>query len=287
MRPFLPFFFFLLLLSSSPILPSLGHSVQKHLLVQRRDLAGKAAKPAAEAPAPAAASTTPSTVDLIGVMSKKGCKMFADLLNAGAGDVAKTFEGAMSGGLTVFCPRDEAMRAFLPKFKNLTAEDKVSFLLYHGVPVYNSLDSLKTNNGVLNTLATDSRNYNFTVQDDGAAVTLQTDVTTATVRTTLVDREPVAVFAIDGVLEPRELFRAPAAAPAPEPAEAPAADAPEGAKKGKGKAKKKKHAASPPQPEGPDAAPADQKAADESGAGRWAASVVTVAAAAAALAVVA
>lgn len=283
MRSFLPLFFFFLLLSSTPILLSLGHSVQKHVLVQRRDLAAKAAKPAAEAPAPAASSTTPSTVDLIGVMSKKGCKTFADLLNAGTGDVAKTFEGAMSGGLTVFCPKDEAMRAFLPKFKNLTAEDKVSFLLYHGVPVYSSLDSLKTNNGVLNTLATDSRNYNFTVQNDGTAVTLQTDVTTATVRSTVLDRDPVAVYAIDGVLEPRELFRAPAAAPAPEPAEAPAADAPEGAKKGKGK---KKHAAPPPQPEGPDAAPADQKAADESGAGRWAASVVVAAAVAAAAAMV-
>ena len=202
-----------------------------------------------------------------------GCKTFADLLNAGTGDVAKSFEDSVAGGLTVFCPNDEAMKGFLPKLKNLTADEKASLLLYHGVPVYYSLDSLKSSNGVMNTLATDgvTKNYNFTVQNNGEVVTLRTAGPTASIKTTVVDKDPLAVYSIDEVLEPLELFK-PAEVPAPAPS--PAADAPATAK-----GKKKKHTASPPAPEGPDAQPADQKSADENAGwracARWWAVVAT------------
>ncbi|KAJ6377568.1 hypothetical protein OIU76_026526 [Salix suchowensis] len=61
----------------------------------------------------------------------------------------------MDGGLTVFCPLDDPFKAFSPRFKNLTASGKVSFLEFFGVPVYQSLAMLRSNNGIMNTLATD------------------------------------------------------------------------------------------------------------------------------------
>ncbi|KAG1327445.1 fasciclin-like arabinogalactan protein 2 [Cocos nucifera] len=213
--------------------------------------------PEAEAPTPA-----PAQVNLTTLMSKKGCKTFADLLVA-TGDAEKTFESNVGGGLTVFCPIDQAMKAFMPKFKNLTADGKLSVLLYHGIPVYNSIQMLKSNNGIVNTLATDgsAKNYNFTVQNDGEVVTLKTRVTVATITGTLIDEDPLAVYTIDQVLEPRELFKpektkAPAPAPAPEvEAEAPTKS-------------KKRHHASPPAPAGPADAPAadNEKAADDQSA---------------------
>ncbi|XP_023536319.1 fasciclin-like arabinogalactan protein 1 [Cucurbita pepo subsp. pepo] len=176
----------------------------------------------AEAPTP-----SPSEMNLTGLMSAHGCKIFAETLQAS--DAAKTFQDNAIGGLTVFCPLDDVFKAFLPKFKNLTAAGKISLLEYHGLPVYMSMSMLKSNNGVMNTLATDGANkFDFVVQNDGEVVTLQTKVVTAKVTGTLLDEQPVAIYTIDKVLKPRELFKkeAPTPAPAPAPEEDKPADAP-------------------------------------------------------------
>ncbi|TXG55541.1 hypothetical protein EZV62_020797 [Acer yangbiense] len=179
-----------------------------------------------EAAAPIAA---PSDLNLTVIMAKQGCKAFADLLiDTGA---KTTFEQNLDGGLTVFCPTDALVSSFMPRYKNLTAARKVSLLLYHGVPVYQSLQTLKSSNGVMNTLATDGANkYDFTVQDDGEDVTLKTKVVTAKITATLKDEEPLIIFKVNKVLLPRELFKA-----EPEPvAHSPkAAKAPKGAKSNK------------------------------------------------------
>lgn len=217
----------------------------------------------AEAPTPA-----PSQQNLTAIMSKHGCKVFAETLLAS--DAEKTYMDNLDGGLTVFCPMDDAMKAFLPKYKNLTAAGKTALLEYHGVPVYQSLAMLKSNNGLLNTLATDGANkYDFTVQNDGEEVTLRTKVITTKITGTLIDEQPLAIYTIDKVLLPRELFKAEAPTPSPAPAPEPAAaDAPESPKK-----KKKKKPA--PAPEDSDSdAPADSpddaadQTADDNGAVR-------------------
>ncbi|PKA59816.1 Fasciclin-like arabinogalactan protein 2 [Apostasia shenzhenica] len=242
-----------------------------------------------EAEAPTAA---PTDVNITSLMAKKGCKTFADLLDS-TGDAAAAFAANVGSGLTAFCPIDQAMEAFLPRFKNLTADEKLSMLLYHAVPIYYSIQLLKSNNGVISTLATDgrSKNYNFTVQNDGEVVTLRTKVTTAKITGTLIDEDPLAVYTIDAVLEPRELFK-PVKAPAPAPETV--ADSPKA-----GNNKKHKHAPAPVAPAADEPAaspndnPADQKVADDdssaaggrdyAGAGKW----ITWPAAAAAAAMVA
>ncbi|PKA58656.1 Fasciclin-like arabinogalactan protein 2 [Apostasia shenzhenica] len=209
-----------------------------------------------EAEAPAAA---PAPVNLTNLMNRKGCALFAGLLSSDP-DVLKIFDDSAEGGLTVFCPGDAAVKAFTPKFKNLTADGKSSLLLYHGHPVYNSQQMLKDNNGVFLTLATDGgakRSFNFTVQDDGEKVTLETGVTTAAITSTLIDQDPVAVYQVDKVLQPLELFK-------PEATDAASAPAPAGHAKKKGK----KAAPSPNADSAPDAAPADQVADSNTAAGR-------------------
>ncbi|URE38468.1 Fasciclin-like arabinogalactan protein [Musa troglodytarum] len=210
-----------------------------------------------EAEAPVAA---PAPVNLTALMAKKGCKAFADLLLARP-DVLQIFQDNLDSGLTVFCPDDAAVKAFAPKYKNLTADGKASLLLYHGLPVYYSPQLLKANNGVVNTLATDgsNKNFNYTVQTDGTDITLKTRIVTATITSTLIDQDPDAVYVINKVLQPRELFKLAEVVDAPSPA-------PAGSKKAK-------HA-SPPTPAGPEEAPADQAASDNAAfragsAGRW------------------
>ncbi|KAH7860591.1 hypothetical protein Vadar_015289 [Vaccinium darrowii] len=189
----------------------------------------------AEAPTPG------PTLNVTSLMSKQGCKSFAALIiSSGAED---TFTENLDGGLTVFCPSDAVLAAFMPKYKNLTAAGKQSLVLYHGVPVYQSMQTLKSSNGLMNTLATDGASkFDFTVQDDGEDVTLKTKVTTATITGIVVDQEPLIVYKIDKVLLPAELFK-PAAAPV-------------------AKGKKGEEGAEAPGPDASDADAADQTASD-------------------------
>lgn len=211
--------------------------------------------PSAEAAAP---TPGPSQLNLTDRMSAHGCKVFADTLIANP-DALSTYQDNVEGGLTVFCPGDDPMKAFLPKFKNLTAGEKTSFLEFYGVPVYQTMAMLRSNNGVMNTLATDgAKKFDFTVQNDGQDVTLKTKSTTAKIIGTLLDEDPVAVYTINKVLIPKELSKTAPPAPAPAPSEA--ADAPKPSKTKKGKAK------AAPSPDDADAdapAPGEDDPADQ------------------------
>ncbi|KAF8731769.1 hypothetical protein HU200_015707 [Digitaria exilis] len=169
----------------------------------------------AEAPVP-----PPAPVDLIDLLSKKYCKSFASLISANA-DVFQTLNETKDNGLTLFCPIDSAVAAFMATYKNLTAKAKTAILLYHGVPDYFSLQLLKSNNGVVTTLATASEtkeDYSYDVQNKGETVTLETRVVTSSVTATVGDMEPLAVYAVSKFLKPKELFKVvEAPAPSPEP----------------------------------------------------------------------
>ncbi|KAL4361979.1 hypothetical protein GQ457_04G025260 [Hibiscus cannabinus] len=166
----------------------------------------------AEAEAPTA---PPSDLNLIEIMSKQGCKAFADLLKATGAD--KTFNQNLDAGLTVFCPTDRILKDFMPKYKNLTASKKKSLLLYHGIPVYMNMQLLKTNTGTMNTLATDGvDNFDFTVDKDDEVVTLDTSVVTAKITGIVKDEEPLIVYSINKVLLPKEIYKPVEAVSAPD-----------------------------------------------------------------------
>ncbi|CAD6219834.1 unnamed protein product [Miscanthus lutarioriparius] len=169
----------------------------------------------AEAPVP-----PPAPVDLVELLSKRYCKSFASLLSANA-EVFRAVNETKDNGLTLFCPVDSAVAAFAATYKNLTAKAKTAILLFHGVPDYFSLQLLKSNNGMVTTLATASEkkmDYSYDVKNKGETVTLQTRVVTSSVTATVGDMEPLAVYAVDKFLQPKELFKVvEAPAPAPEP----------------------------------------------------------------------
>ncbi|KAG8386020.1 hypothetical protein BUALT_Bualt03G0105600 [Buddleja alternifolia] len=214
--------------------------------------------PEAEAPAPG-----PSQMNITALMTAHGCKVFAETLLANP--AKQTFEDNVESGLTIFCPGDDAMKSFMPKYKNLTASGKQSLLEFHAIPIYQSLSGLKSSNGLMNTLATDGASkYDFTVQNDGTEVTIMTKIVTAKIINTLIDEQPVAIYELNKVLMPKELFKG---AISPAPAPAPEADAP--------KSSKKKHR-SPPAPAAPSDSPADapdgdvaDQTADSNGAVRF------------------
>ncbi|KAL0301709.1 UNVERIFIED_CONTAM: Fasciclin-like arabinogalactan protein 2 [Sesamum radiatum] len=136
-------------------------------------------------------------LNLTSLMAKQGCKAFSDLITAQGAD--ETFTQSIKlGGLTIFCPSDDTLKSFMPRYKNLTADGKTSLLLYHSVPVYNSLGMLRSSKGLMNTLATEGANkFNFTVQNEGEDVKIESKIVRATIKGTLVDEDPLAVYKID------------------------------------------------------------------------------------------
>lgn len=205
-----------------------------------------------EAEAPVGAPTDMNVTDL---MEKQGCKSFEDLLKSSGAE--ETFTQNAAGGITVFCPTDEAISGFMPHYKNLTKDGKTILLLFHGIPFYNSLGMLKSKNGQLNTLATEGNSkYDVTVKNDGEDVKVDTEVNTATITGTLIDQDQLAVFKIDKVMLPRQLFKSAPDAPAPKAS----------------KSSKSKDVADAPGPGADDSIPADQTASDNGSmrvTGRW------------------
>ncbi|OWM85877.1 hypothetical protein CDL15_Pgr012127 [Punica granatum] len=219
--------------------------------------------PSAEAAAPA---PDPAQTNLTALMSGHGCKEFADTLSASP-HALNTYKDNVVGGLTMFCPSDGPFKAFQPRFDNLTTADRVSFLEFYGVPVYMSISMLQSNNGPMNTLATDGpKKFGLIVQNDGEEVTLKTKVNTVKTSGTIFDQQPLAIYSVDGVLLPEELSEAvagPVLAPTPAPEKA--ADTPDAANSPKAP----KHQ-SPPAPTSanPPADSPDGGAADESADGK-------------------
>jgi hypothetical protein len=155
------------------------------------------------AAAPAKPPSAPP--DVTAAMAKGGCKAFADLV-AASPEASSTYKTAAGGGVTVFCPSDDAVKAFMPRYRNLSADGKASLLLFHAVPAHYTLGSLKSNNGPMNTLAIDGaagRSYNFTLQNRGDVATIRTAASAgapARVEATVLDKDPVAIYATDAVV---------------------------------------------------------------------------------------
>ncbi|XP_047965139.1 fasciclin-like arabinogalactan protein 1 [Salvia hispanica] len=169
------------------------------------------ARAAVPAPAPA-----PSEANLTAAMSAHGCSVFAALLVSSV-EAEQAFEANNVTGLTVFCPVDEAMIGFIPIFENLTDDGKEALLEYHGIGFYASFSGLRSSNGETSTLATDgaTKQFRLNVVNDGDDVTIKTPMVTAKIVGTVLDKDPVAIFQLDKVLMPLEVFRSPALAPSP------------------------------------------------------------------------
>jgi hypothetical protein len=105
-----------------------------------------------------------------------GCGRFAALL-ATTANAWETFrEHAVAGGITIFCPRDNALAAFQPTFSKLSAEDQLAVVLYHGAAARYGREHLALFEWVaLRTLAVDTatnKSLALAVHDDGDTVWL-------------------------------------------------------------------------------------------------------------------
>ncbi|KAJ0974589.1 hypothetical protein J5N97_016554 [Dioscorea zingiberensis] len=213
---------------------------------------------------------TASGSNLTALLEKAGCKTFASLLSSSG--VLKIFETAMTKGLTLFAPNDEAFKApGVPDLSSLSSAELVTILQYHALASYTPKASLKTSTAPIPTMASSGAGkYDLGVTTHGDDVTLNTGVDHSRVASTILDDTPVCILTVDSILLPVELFgKAPSSAPAPGP-EGPSPSLPPSPSEAPAPSPKKAKSPSPkphsppaPPTGSPGASPSDAPASDD------------------------
>ncbi|KAK1324285.1 Fasciclin-like arabinogalactan protein 13 [Acorus calamus] len=123
-------------------------------------------------------------------------------------------------GLTVFAPTDNAFSNLKAGTLNsLTSQDQVSLVLYHVLPRYYTPEMFQTTSNPVRTQATGNNGvYTLNVTSTTSQLNVSTGVDQTEVSNSLYTTFPLAVYSVDKVLLPEDLFgpKPPAAAPAPE-----------------------------------------------------------------------
>lgn len=125
-------------------------------------------------------------------------------------------------GLTVFAPTDNAFNNLKAGTLNgLTSQQQSELVLYHILPRYYSFSTFETTSNPVRTQASGNDGvYTVNVTSTSNQVNVSTGVNNVPVSNSLYSDFPLAVYSVDKVLLPNELFsvKAPAAAPALAPA---------------------------------------------------------------------
>lgn len=123
-------------------------------------------------------------------------------------------------GMTVFAPTDNAFQSLKAGTLNgLTDQQQVQLVLYHVLPKYYSLTQLLTVSNPVRTQATgqDGGVFGLNFTGQGNQVNVSTGLVEIQINNALRKDSPLAVYQVDKVLLPVELFgaKAPSSAPAP------------------------------------------------------------------------
>ncbi|KAL2631819.1 hypothetical protein R1flu_016505 [Riccia fluitans] len=128
---------------------------------------------------------------------------FIRLLNAtGVTDALAAMQGQ---GLTVFAPTDAAFSALSKPVESLPEDEQKQLMEYHVIESYLSLDSFKPLvDSHLQTLAATLATKGYKLNVTG--LFLQTGIVNVTIGDVLEDTNPVAMYSVDTVLLPEDLF---------------------------------------------------------------------------------
>ncbi|KAL1188871.1 Fasciclin-like arabinogalactan protein 9 [Cardamine amara subsp. amara] len=163
------------------------------------------AQPAAPAPGPA------GPINISQILEKGGqFNTFIHLLNiTQVGSQVNIQVNSSTEGMTMFAPTDNAFQNLKPGTLNkLTADEQVKLILYHISPKYYSMDDLLSVSNPVRTQASGRDNgvygLNFTGQPN--QINISTGYVETRISNTLRQQPPLAVYVVDMVLLPGEMF---------------------------------------------------------------------------------
>ncbi|XP_057956205.1 fasciclin-like arabinogalactan protein 13 [Malania oleifera] len=171
----------------------------------------------ASAPAPAASGT----VNLTGILDKNGqyTSFIRLLTSTQVADQIDNQVNTSTEGFTVLAPTDNAFANLKAGALNgLNDQQKVQLVLYHVLPKYYSLVDFQTVSNPVRTQAggqDGSWGLNFIAQSN--QINVSTGVVDTPLNNVLRQAKPLAVYQVDKVLLPEELFGNKTSTPAPAP----------------------------------------------------------------------
>ncbi|KAK9153432.1 hypothetical protein Sjap_000912 [Stephania japonica] len=185
-------------------------------------------KTSAQSPAGAPAPAGPTNISAILEKAGQYQTLLKLLSSTQVGDQINTQLNNSNQGMTLFAPPDNAFSNLKSGTLNsLNDQEKVALLQFHVLPTFLSISQFQTVSNPLRTQAGDASNGEFplNVTTSGSQVNLTTGVDDAVVANTIYTDGQLAVYQVDKVLLPLNLFGppTPAAAPKPEKGSAPSA----------------------------------------------------------------
>ncbi|RWW88577.1 hypothetical protein BHE74_00002547 [Ensete ventricosum] len=182
-------------------------------------LAGETFAQSATSPAPAGPTNITAILEKAGQYGT----LIRLLRSTQVGDQMNNELNNSNTGLTIFAPTDNAFSS-LPAgtLNSLSDQQKVALIQFHVLPTLVSASQFQTVSNPVRTQAGDASNgrYPLNVTTMGTQVNLSTGVVDATIANTVYSDSKLAVYQVDQVLLPLEIFGPPAPAAAPAPAEA-------------------------------------------------------------------
>ncbi|KAF9680471.1 hypothetical protein SADUNF_Sadunf06G0124500 [Salix dunnii] len=179
------------------------------------------APPAAPAQTPAAqVATSPGPVDIIKILQKAGhFTVFVRLMQATTEDIELNKEiNTTNNGITIFAPSDNAFSSLKAGFLNsLSDEDKTELVKFHVLPAFIASSQFQTVSNPVRTQAGTGPRVTLNVTTTGNFVNISTGLTNTSLSSTVYTDSQLAIYQVDKVLFPLDIFTPKPPAPAPAP----------------------------------------------------------------------
>ena len=173
---------------------------------------------------PANAPAPPGPPDVIKILQKVGgfTILIRLLKSTGVADQLRGQLNDSSIRFTLFAPNDNSFSNLKAGTLNsLNNEEKVRLIQFHILPTYYTLENFQTVSNPVRTQAGDNKpgDYPLNVTSVGSQVNISTGLVNASVSGTLYSNFQLAIYQVDKVLLPLDLFvpKPPSPAPAPAP----------------------------------------------------------------------
>lgn len=180
------------------------------------------APPADSSQAPSAqVATSPGPVDVNKILQKAGhFTVFARLMQATTEDTELNKElNTTNNGITILAPTDNAFSSLKAGFLNsLSDEDKTELVKFHVLPAFISTSQFQTVSNPVRTQAGTGPRVTLNVTTTGNFVNISSGLTNTSISGTVYTDSQLAIYQLDKVLFPLDIFTPKPPAPAPEPA---------------------------------------------------------------------
>ncbi|KAK4849702.1 hypothetical protein QYF36_000044 [Acer negundo] len=180
--------------------------------------------PPALVPAPPALAPAPAgPTNVTKVLEKaSGFSLFIRLLKATTTDAQITHQlNDTNNGMTIFAPSDNAFTSLSSGTLNgLNDQQKVALIQFHVIPSYIPITQFQTVSNPLRTTAGDNSQYKYPLNVTSystSSVNISTGITNSSVTGTVYTDGQLAIYQVDKVLLPYDLFGVKPPAPAPSP----------------------------------------------------------------------